>query len=429
MTKNLFVVGLDRANLQLLEGLGGADSTAYLPALDFDEIRGVDHFPFERLLATAAARLDEHPGSVDGVCTFLDFPATELVPLLAAHAGVAGPSIEAVLRCDHKYWSRLVQAEVAPEAVPDVRLFDPFDDASLAALDLPYPFWVKPLNAFRSHLGFRVAGADDLRHAVGELRTSLPRLAGPLQEVLSHAEVPEGIRDLPRYAVIAEELLTGRLCTVEGYVTGGRPHAYAVVDSVREPGSSSFARYEYPSSLPHRMQAGLCALAERVVGATGLDASAFNVEVFVDTDRGQFGLLEINSRLSQSHAPLFELVDGTTHLKVMADLALGRPVDLPRRQGPYAVAAKFFLRAFEDGVVRRVPTPAALAALEQELPAAIVHVLVTEGTRLSELADQDSYSYELAEVYLGAADQPELQRRWERCQQLLDIAVEPVRAT
>jgi biotin carboxylase len=425
MADNLFVVGLDQANLQLLEGLG-AGSTAYLPALDFDEIRGVDHFPFDQLLATATERLDASPGTVDGVCTFLDFPATELVPLLAAHAGVPGPTIESVLRCDHKYWSRLVQAQVAPETVPAFRLFDPFDEASLSALDLGFPFWVKPLNAFRSHLGFHIASADDLRHAVEELRLSLPRLAGPLQEVLSHAQVPELIRGLPRYAVIAEELLTGRLCTVEGYVSGGKPHAYAVIDSVREPDSSSFARYEYPSSLPHRMQAGLCALAERVVGATGLDACAFNVEVFVDTDRGQFGLLEINSRLSQSHAPLFELVDGTTHLKIMVDLALGRAVELPRRQGPYAVAAKFFLRSFEDGVVARVPTPATLEALERELPGAIVHVLVDQGTRLSDLTDQDSYSYELAEVYLGAADQPELQRRWEHCQRLLDIGVEPV---
>ena len=425
MPENLFVVGLDDANLRLLEGLGDADRTDFHSALDFDDIRGVDEFPFERLLASAVARLDAGPERVDGVCTFLDFPATELVPLLAAHAGVPGPSIEAVLRCDHKYWSRLVQQEVAPETVPAFRLFDPFDGASLERLDLPFPFWVKPLNAFRSHLGFHVASAADLAHAVSELRSELPRLSGPLQEVLEHAEVPDHIRNLPTHAVLAEELLTGRLCTVEGYVTGGRPHAYAVVDSVREPGSSSFSRYEYPSSLPHRMQAGLCALAERVVGATGLDACAFNVEVFVDTDRGQFGLLEINARLSQSHAPLFELVDGTTHLKIGVDLALGRPVALPRRQGPYAVAAKFFLRAFEDGVVVRVPDVAALAELEREQPGTIVHVLVVEGTRLADLADQDSYSYELAEVYLGAADQPELQRRWERCQELLGIEIRP----
>jgi biotin carboxylase len=425
LEQHLFVVGLDEANLVLLEGLQDAERTRYVPALDFEEIRGVEEFDVDGLLRLAKERMDAHPGRVDGVCTFLDFPATDLVPLLAAHAGVPGPSLEAVLRCDHKYWSRLVQAEVAPEAVPRIALFDPFDPSSMEAIDLPYPFWVKPLNAYRSHLGFLVTDAQDLRAAADELRHALPRLSGPLQAVLAHAEVPENVRRLPEHAVLAEELLTGRLCTIEGYVTGGHPHAYAVVDSVREPGSSSFARYEYPSTLPHRMQAGLCALAERVVGATGLDASPFNVEVFVDAERGQFGLLEINARLSQSHAPLFELVDGTTHLKIMVDIALGRPVSLPRRQGPYAVAAKFFLRAHHDGVVRRVPDAERVRRIEREVPGAIVHVLVDEGTRLSELEDQDAYSYELVEVYLGAADQPELMQRWERCQQLLEIDLGP----
>jgi hypothetical protein len=397
-----------------------------LPALDVDELRGVEHFPFEELLELAWQRLQRSPVPVHGVATFLDFPATDLVPVLAARAGVPGPSLEAVLRCDHKYWSRLVQVEAAPESVPAFRAFDPFDPAAVEGLDLPYPYWVKPLNAFRSHLGFRIDGPADLQRAVAEFRHGLERLSSPLQEVLAHAEVPPEIAALPEHAVLAEELLTGRLCTVEGYVTDGRPHAYAVVDSVRESGSSSFARYEYPSSLPPRMQAGLCALAERVVAATGLDESAFNVEVFVDADRGHFGVLEINSRLSQSHAPLFELVDGTSHLKVMVDLALGRGVSLPRRQGRYAVAAKFFLRAHADAIVRRIPDAAALAEIEHELPGAIPHVLVDEGMRLSELADQDAYSYELAEVYLGAADEPQLLERWERCKQLLQIELGPV---
>ena len=426
---NLFIVGLDAANLALLEHLPDAERTTILPALEFGEVRGVEHFPFDELLDLAWHRLQSSGLPAHGIATFLDFPATELVPALAARAGLPGPSLEAVLACDHKYWSRLVQAEVAPEAVPAFRLFDPFDPASVAELDLPYPFWVKPLNAYRSQLGFHVAGPGDLQAAVEAFQHHLERLSGPLQEVLAHAEVPPEIRDLPEHVVLAEQLLTGRLCTVEGYVSDGHPRAYAVVDSVREPDSSSFARYEYPSSLPPRMQAGLCALAERVVAATGLDESAFNVEVFVDADRGHFGLLEINARLSQSHAPLFELVDGTTHLKIMVDLALGRPVALPRRQGPYAVAAKFFLRAHEDAIVRRLPDAARLEQLERELPGAIVHVLVEEGTRLCELVDQDAYSYELAEVYLGAGDQPELLDRWERCRQLLCFDLDPVPET
>ena len=425
MVRHLHVVGLDEANLALLHRLPGADGLRFHAALEFEELRGVAHFPFERLLETATARLDAAGVPIDGVCTFLDFPATELVPLLAAHAGVPGPRLEAVLACGHKYWSRRVQARVAPEAVPRVALFDPFEPTSIAALDLPYPFWCKPLNAFRSHLGFHIAGPDDLELAVAELRAHLPRLARPLQQVLAHADLPDEIARLPEHAVLAEGLLTGRLCTVEGYVVDGRPHAYAVVDSVREEGSSSFSRYQYPSALPHEMQAAACALAERVVAATGLDDSTFNVEVFVDTERGHLGVLEINSRLSQSHAPLFERVDGVSHLKLMVDLALGEAPSLPRRQGADAVAAKCFVRAHRDGVVTAVPGPAALTELERRVPGAVAHVLVEPGTRLSLLEDQDAYSYELAEVYLGATDQPQLLERWEEVQRLLRFELAP----
>jgi biotin carboxylase len=421
MPQNLLVVGLDDANLQLLQRLPGSEDIRYHAALEFEELRGVSQFPFEQLLETATQRLDAVEGGVDGVCTFLDFPATELVPLLAAHAGVPGPRLEAVLKCGHKHWSRLVQRAAAPEAVPRFTLLDPFDPASVEALELDLPFWLKPLNAFRSHLGFHIADRQDLEVAIAELRAHLPRLAGPLQQVLAHAEVPDEIADLPVNAVIAEELLTGRLCTVEGYVVDGHPHAYAVVDSVREEGSSSFSRYQYPSALPHEVQATACALAERVVAATGLDESTFNVEIFVDPERGQLGLLEINSRLSQSHAPLFERVDGVSHLKLMVDLALGRRPTLPRRQGPDAVAAKLFLRAHRDAVVERVPAPEVVAEIERRFPGAIVHVLVEAGTRLRDLEDQDAYSYELAEVYLGASSQPELLWRWEECQRLLDF--------
>jgi hypothetical protein len=419
MPQNLFVVGLDHANLELLQRLPGSEDVRYHAALEFEELRGVSRFPFERLLATAVERLDAAEDGVDGVCTFLDFPATELVPLLAARAGVPGPRLEAVLRCGHKHWSRLVQRTVAPESVPRSALLDPFDPASVEAVALDMPYWLKPLNAFRSHLGFHIADERDLAEAIVELQAHLPRLAGPLQEVLAHAQVPDEITSLPVNTVIAEELLTGRLCTVEGYVVEGHPHAYAVVDSVREEGSSSFARYQYPSSLPHRLQAGVCALAERVVAATGLDDTTFNVEIFVDPERGQFGLLEINSRLSQSHAPLFERVDGVSHLKLMVDIALGRRPTLPRRQGPDAVAAKLFVRAHRDATVTRVPTPEVVAEIERRFPGAIVHVLVEPGTHLADLEDQDAYSYELAEVYLGASSQPELLWRWEECQRLL----------
>jgi hypothetical protein len=46
--------------------------------------------------------------------------------------------------------------------------------------------------------------------------------------------------------------------------------------------------------------------------------------------------------------------------------------------------------------------------------------------RLSELPDQDSYSYEIGVLFVGADSQPELMRRYRRCKARLGLALEPL---
>ena len=76
--------------------------------------------------------------------------------------------------------------------------------------------------------------------------------------------------------------------------------------------------------------------------------------------------------------------------------------DRAHREGPYAVAAKWFVRRVADGVVRRVPTAEEIAQVERDIAGCVVDVTVEPGERLSELHDQDSYSYAIANVYIGA---------------------------
>lgn len=426
MRRNVFVLGLDAFNRALLERARG-DTCAFHELLSWDDLRGVEAFPIEELLRTAEDRLVNFGGTVDGIATFVDFPATEMVPLLARKVGVRAPSLEAALRCNHKYWSRLLQREVAPRSIPRFAAFDPYDDAALDRLGLEYPFWVKPVNAFRSHLGFRVGNRHEFAAAQQALRADLPRLAEPLEYVLRQAELPQEIAALGANACIAEEIISGRQCTVEGYVQHGQVHVYGVVDSIRESNRTSFARYQYPSTLPRQVRRRMAAITRRVVAHTGLDDSAFNVEFFYDARRRRYWLLEINTRISQSHAELFERVDGVSHHGVMVDVALGDPPHLPRRQGPFACAAKFFVRAFDDATVEHVPSPEKIRRIEETVPGAEVYVTVTEGTRLAELEDQDSYSYELAVIYLGASGPRDLLQRHRQCTDMLGFDLSPVR--
>lgn len=108
----------------------------------------------------------------------------------------------------------------------------------------------------------------------------------------------------------------------------------------------------------------------------------------------------------------------------MLRLALGRDPDLPRRQGPYQVAAKWFLRRWQDGVVRRHPTEQDIERVQREVPGTTVDVTVHEGDRLSELTGQDSYSYIIANIYVGAADESELTEKYQQCVQALPFEID-----
>lgn len=69
-----------------------------------------------------------------------------------------------------------------------------------------------------------------------------------------------------------------------------------------------------------------------------------------------------------------------------------------------------------------------LSRKEQQkvIPDMKIKIWVDEGARLSEMYDQDSYSYKLASVYLGANDKDELYEKRERCFNLLNFKIDPV---
>jgi len=156
-------------------------------------------------------------------------------------------------------------------------------------------------------------------------------------------------------------------------------------------------------------------ISERIMKHVGYDNSSFNIEYFWDEIVDRIWLLEINTRISQSHSLLFEKVDGVSNQQLSIDLALGRRPDMPRRQGDSPLAAKFFHRLFQGNArVARVPTPEEIAGLEAKLPGTRILPQIKPGMWLSELPEQDSYSYAIAYVYLGAKNQSNLLSKYDR---------------
>jgi hypothetical protein len=165
-------------------------------------------------------------------------------------------------------------------------------------------------------------------------------------------------------------------------------------------------------------------IARRVVSQLDLDDSPFNMEFFYNQTHDHIFILEINPRISQAHVDIFEKVHGYSHQQVMVDVALGRRPAPMERRGDYQVAANFMLRVFEDGVVTRVPGHADLDAVRSRFPGADFKIMVAEGDRLSSLEGQDSYSYELANIFLGASNRVELLDRYDQVVEMLGFEVD-----
>lgn len=141
--RHVFVVGLDDFHLRQLRTLPGADEIRFHPLFTRAEVKQQDRFPVARLLDEGRRLLRDFPEGVDAVIGYWDFPVSTVLPILRAAVGLPGPSLEAVLQCEHKYWSRLKQAEVVPEQVPPFCAVDPFADDPPGAVPAGLPFLAK----------------------------------------------------------------------------------------------------------------------------------------------------------------------------------------------------------------------------------------------------------------------------------------------
>lgn len=410
MAHNVFVLGLDDENRRTLESIPEYSEYCFYPLLTVDELIGGD-IRLAELLNKAEAQLDSFNGRIDAIVGYWDFPVSSMVPILCQRRGLPSASLEAVLKCEHKYWSRLEQQKSTRE-YPRFALVDWDDEAPPS--NVGYPMWIKPVKAFSSELAFRVSNDEEFREALATIRSGVGRVGEPFEFALSYVDLPSEIAAVGGQACLVEEAVSGRQVTVEGYNDGDGVHVYGVIDSHNYEGTSSFQRYQYPSQLPGEVLDRLIIVSKSVIEQIDL-RSLFNIEYFWNPDTGSVYILEINPRHSQSHAMLFDQVDGAPNHQLMLRLATGHEPELPSRRGPYAVAAKWFYRRFEDGVVRRSPTADEIRALEHDLPGVAVEIAVQEGDRLSGLPEQDSYSYNLAVIHVGAGDEQELHKKYEQC--------------
>lgn len=376
------------------------------------------------VLAYLDETVSSQRGRIQGVFSSSDYPGATCAAAIATALGLPGSRPEDVLRASHKYYSRIEQRAVAPEATPPFALVDPRrPDGGAPAID--YPCFVKPVKGAFSVLARKVRGPEELaayvaHPAVRPFVEYTMRIFDRLVARYTDFEVNGGW-------FLAEGLLTGNLVTLEGFVTGGAVELLGIVDSSVDPATGSFVRFDYPSRLPAAVQRHMEDLARRIVTRLGLRDTLFNIELIHDPATGAVGVIEVNPRMCGQFADLYAKVDGTHGYEIALDLATGRRPVLRRGSGPFGAAASVPLRAFEPIRVERAPGPEDLARIEADLPGTLVWPECATGDAFTDLGGiEDGSSVRYAVFNTGAADRAALERRLDEVRERLDFRLVPL---
>lgn len=383
--KNIFVIGLTNFQRKEIEALPDADEYVVHGLLDSSVAISGRHL-FMELLDKARKELAQYSFRPDAIIAHWDFPTSVLVPILCEEYGLPSPTLESILKCEHKYWSRLEQSRSIPECTPGFNAFDPFDDDPFADINIDFPFWVKPVKAFSSQLGFRIDDPADFSSAVTEIRKSIRLMGDTFDEVLSMIELPDEVSWTTGHTCIAEEIIEGRQSAPEGSVFGGRYGVHGVIDMVKDPHTNSFDKLTYPSTMPEHVQQKMIRAAEKFLSHIGFDNGCFNAEFMWDEQRARLMMVEVNTRISQSHVDFFYKVDGVTNHLIAIQGALGQRPQMPHGEGKYQAAAKCLLRHTGEALVTRVPDESDLRRLKGIAPGSNLNHKLEPGMRLSELS-------------------------------------------
>jgi hypothetical protein len=339
---------------------------------------------------------------------------------LARMLRLPGTDPHAVVLAQHKYYSRRAQQAIAPEATPRFFAF-PFDLDDPARLELPFPFFVKPVKATFSVLAKRVEDFDDLRRHLSFApfeELIIRKLVQPFNDL---AQGRNGFR-LDAHHIVGEELLEGVQVNVDGFACGGRAQVLGIVDEVMYPGTQHFMRFEYPSRLPAAIQARITALTRRLMEGIGFDHGFFNVELMVEPESGALKIIEVNPRLASQLADLYQRVDGINPFRMLLELATGAEPKWQVGAGRFRAAASFVFRRF-DGTSPQISVSRAQRQwLRERFPDARLFLYPKRGAGLArEMKWLGSHRY--ATLNLGGEDRHDLERRYRAvCR---EFALEP----
>lgn len=372
-------------------------------------------FDIDGYIEQCAARKD-----IAGVFSSSDYPGATVAAAIARRAKLPGPDPRCLLRASHKLASRAVQAEAVPEATPKFSAVDPGN--LMFPPDVGFPCFVKPVKGAFSLFAKRV-------NNINELRTHLAR---PEVEEFRHGfMVPfsrlwrqHGGDEVDGRWFIAEEVLAGAQVTVEGFVADAEPTVIGVVDSEFYPGTTSFSRFVYPSSLQQEVQEKLADIARRTIAALGLRRCFFNIEMC--WDGANAGIIEVNPRMCGQFGDLYQKVDGCNTYELALSLVTGGPAQWRKGKGEFAFAASVPLRLFAPAIVKAAPDAARVAEVEQKHPGTLVWPEIAAGQMVKDFVFEDGNSFRYCVFNIGADSHAALNSLQRRVTTELAFEMQPL---
>lgn len=385
---------------------------------------GFDLFRFPssaRLLSFDARRFVERlvrrwRGRIDGVFSNNEYFGALIAAGVAERLGLPGTPPAVVVTAQQKYYARLEQRRIAPEAVPDFSVF-PFTVRDPSEVGLPFPVYVKPVRATFSVLVRRIENFAQLRrHLTFSCFEELiiRRLVRPFNDLMPlYTDFT-----IDAHHLIAETPLAGQEVNVDGYVRGGRVTFLGLCDAVMFPGTDQFERFVYPSRVPAAVQERMRALAERLLTGMGYRHGFFNIEMIWNPADDRIMLIELNPRLASQLAGLYQRVDGINPHRLLLELCTGAEPQARRAATGCAVAASLVSRRFDGRPLERDPAPSEVARARQRFPDAAIMLYLKRGQALArEMKWLGSYRY--AVVNMGGANEDALNRRYAEIRSML----------
>ena len=368
--------------------------------LSFNVVRYIDQLEYKY-----------RPLGVDGIVSNHEQFGTLIAAVLAQRLGLPGNDPLAIIACQHKFYSRLMQQKIAPEVVPRFS-YIPYPFNSQEPVGLDYPFFVKPIKATYSVLARQINNVDELKQ---HLKFNffeeflIKRLVKPFADLMPLFTS----MDVDANGMLAEELLNGQQINVDGYCIKGTAYFLGIIDEIMYPGTQAFMRFEYPSRLPNAVQDRAKAITQKVLEGLNYQHGFFNIEFIYSQETNQLKIVEINPRMASQLVNLYQRVDGCNPYSMLFSLAVGEDPKLIQGEGKFKCGASFIFRHFEKPLTQRIPSKEELVDALAPYPDSNMMLYYKKGASLErEIRWLGSYRY--AVLNLGGLSRGDLFERFQK---------------